>query len=218
MSNKIFLRSCGEMIYMKRFIALLLTFLLVLCVSGCSCKHEFEEATCTLPKMCKHCKATEEEALGHKWKNATLASPKTCKVCEATEGTNLFYQCRSWNEVFQLSFEDEFDFPIPENDQYKLSFPKAASLKDFMIDTLTTCMLIGVHCNMCKASSVSFVLENECMIICFVPKSASIPHTLLIVLDGASEGTKIQSLYDTYFGTMRMDMKAELENKMEQLK
>ena len=47
------------------------------------------DATCTAPKTCSVCKATEGEALGHTWVNATCTTPKTCSVCGATEGAAL---------------------------------------------------------------------------------------------------------------------------------
>lgn len=199
---------------MKKIIALLLVSILVFGVAGCSCKHEFAEATCTAPKTCKHCGTTEGAALGHKWQEATLAAPKTCEVCEATEGTSLFYQCNSWNEVFQLAFNDEFDFPVSEGDHYQLNFLEVKNLNDFMVDAMVSCMTIGVHCDMCKASTVTLTLENECMILCFVPESASIPHTMLIVMDNATKGDEIQSLYNKYFVTMGMDLDTIIDRRI----
>ena len=51
--------------------------------------HEWVEATCTAPKTCKTCGATEGEALGHDWKDATTEAPKTCTRCGATAGEKL---------------------------------------------------------------------------------------------------------------------------------
>ncbi|MCM1224201.1 MAG: hypothetical protein NC548_58090 [Lachnospiraceae bacterium] len=50
------------------------------------CEHEWAEATCTAPKTCNKCEATEGAALGHTWVDATFSEPKTCSVCGATEG------------------------------------------------------------------------------------------------------------------------------------
>lgn len=52
-------------------------------------EHDFAVATCTSPKTCTVCGATEGEALGHDFAPATCVSPKTCRVksCNATEGT-----------------------------------------------------------------------------------------------------------------------------------
>lgn len=51
------------------------------------CSHSFSDATCTKPKTCTKCGATEGSALGHKFSAATCAAPKTCSVCKVTEGT-----------------------------------------------------------------------------------------------------------------------------------
>lgn len=48
--------------------------------------HTFSPATCTTPKACTECGATEGNANGHMWTDATCSSPKTCSACGATEG------------------------------------------------------------------------------------------------------------------------------------
>ena len=48
--------------------------------------HEWEEATCTLPRTCRTCGATEGYALGHDWLEATYDSPQTCSRCAAKKG------------------------------------------------------------------------------------------------------------------------------------
>ncbi len=51
--------------------------------------HTFNPATCQLPKTCKSCQVTEGEALQHNWNSASCTNPKTCKVCGTTEGEAL---------------------------------------------------------------------------------------------------------------------------------
>ena len=51
--------------------------------------HNWNEATCTAPKTCAACGATEGDALGHSWNDATCIAPKTCGVCGAIEGGSL---------------------------------------------------------------------------------------------------------------------------------
>ena len=48
--------------------------------------HIMKEATCTEPKTCYVCGATEGEPAGHTWKDATCTEPKTCSICSVTEG------------------------------------------------------------------------------------------------------------------------------------
>ncbi len=50
------------------------------------CSHTYADATCTAPKTCTKCGATEGNA-EHSWKNATCTAPKTCTKCSATEGS-----------------------------------------------------------------------------------------------------------------------------------
>ena len=51
------------------------------------CSHVYEDATCTAPKTCKTCGATDGAANGHKWQDATCTAPKTCKTCGVTDGS-----------------------------------------------------------------------------------------------------------------------------------
>lgn len=71
-----------------KLISTIITALIISgCFTGCACKHEkWIDATCTTPKTCEECSATEGEPLGHKWKEATCESPKICEICNATEG------------------------------------------------------------------------------------------------------------------------------------
>ncbi len=64
--------------------------------TACSCNHEWKEATCTEPKTCSLCNATEGEALGHEWKDATCTEPKTCERCGETDGEALGH---SWKDA-----------------------------------------------------------------------------------------------------------------------
>ena len=52
-------------------------------------EHSFADATCTAPKTCTACSATEGEAKGHGFADATCTAPKTCATCGATDGKAL---------------------------------------------------------------------------------------------------------------------------------
>lgn len=72
---------------MRKQILILLTALLcAVLLAGCSCQHEWLDATCTDAKHCTKCDAVESEALGHAWKDADCETPKTCSRCGLTEG------------------------------------------------------------------------------------------------------------------------------------
>lgn len=50
-------------------------------------EHEWQDATCTEPRMCATCDVREGEPMGHDWQDATCAAPKTCARCGKTEGS-----------------------------------------------------------------------------------------------------------------------------------
>lgn len=52
-----------------------------------ACSHSWNTATCTAPKTCAKCGATEGSAAGHSWNAATCTAPKTCTKCSATYGS-----------------------------------------------------------------------------------------------------------------------------------
>jgi len=75
---------------MKKKLAVIALFLvMLLALSGCACKHEWVEATCTVAKTCSKCQEVEGEPLGHTWVDADCVTPKTCSVCALTEGEAL---------------------------------------------------------------------------------------------------------------------------------
>lgn len=74
---------------MKKLIYLLTIVMFLSTLAGCSCEHEWSDATCTEPKICTKCEATEGDPAGHSWTDATCTSPKTCTSCNAIEGESL---------------------------------------------------------------------------------------------------------------------------------
>ena len=73
-------------------VGLLLCALLV----GCGHQHIWLDATCSAPKTCADCGATEGTATDHNWNDATCAAPKTCTECGATEGAALAHTYGEW--------------------------------------------------------------------------------------------------------------------------
>lgn len=67
----------------------LVLFTLCILLTGCGHEHTWIEATCTEPKKCSKCEATEGEPLGHTWVDATCSEAKHCSVCGETEGEPL---------------------------------------------------------------------------------------------------------------------------------
>ena len=58
--------------------------------------HSWKNATCSDPKTCDSCGATEGSALGHDWSDATCSAPKTCGRCGTTEGEALGHKFGKW--------------------------------------------------------------------------------------------------------------------------
>lgn len=64
---------------MKKAISLLLSgVLLCLCLSGCGCRHEWQDASCTEPKTCTQCGKTDGESLGHTVIEWTVTKESSC--------------------------------------------------------------------------------------------------------------------------------------------
>lgn len=80
----------------KRWTVLAMAAVLVAALTGCSCDHQWQEATCLEPKTCAECQETEGEALGHQWQDADCEAAKTCSLCGETEGTALGHD---WQEA-----------------------------------------------------------------------------------------------------------------------
>ena len=80
---------------MKRNVFLTVALALFL-LAGCGCQHEWQDASCIVPKTCINCQETEGESIGHNWQDASCMVPKTCIDCQATEGETIDH---SWEEA-----------------------------------------------------------------------------------------------------------------------
>ena len=81
---------------MKGTIMLCMSVMLALVVlTGCGCKHEWTDATCTSPQKCSKCNITNGQPISHNFSIATCQNPKQCTVCGAIEGGVLSHD---WTE------------------------------------------------------------------------------------------------------------------------
>ena len=62
---------------------------------GSPADHRWKDATCTEPKKCSSCGETEGSANGHSWIDATCSEPKKCSVCGETEGSASGHKLKS---------------------------------------------------------------------------------------------------------------------------
>ena len=76
---------------MKKLFAYSVLLCIVFSLFGCSttCQHNWSPATCTAPRTCSICGATEGVAVGHTWLDATCTTAKTCSICGTTQGNAL---------------------------------------------------------------------------------------------------------------------------------
>ena len=80
---------------MKRKLLLLtLIAVAILVFAGCSCRHEWMDATCTEAKSCRLCGQRKGSAPGHSWSDPVCGTAKTCTVCGQTEGAPLEHDWR----------------------------------------------------------------------------------------------------------------------------
>lgn len=81
-------------VWNKRLLALLAMFLFVTILTGCSCKHEWQESTCLAPRTCIRCGETEGKLRAHQWGSTDCGAPQPCVVCGTMEGMELTHQWR----------------------------------------------------------------------------------------------------------------------------
>lgn len=74
---------------MKRFAGISCVLGIMILMSACGHEHVWQEATCTEPRTCTECGATEGEPLGHTWQEATCVTRKLCTRCGETVGKPL---------------------------------------------------------------------------------------------------------------------------------
>ena len=84
---------------MRRAVIIMLLLSLTIVLCGCGHEHTWKDATCTEPRTCSECGATEGEALGHEWKDATCTKPKSCSRCGETQGSALGHVEGKWKTV-----------------------------------------------------------------------------------------------------------------------
>lgn len=80
----------------KKMILLTVALMCVLMLSGCKCKHVWQDANCETPQVCSKCGETSGAALGHSWEAATCTAPETCATCGKIRGLALGH---TWTEA-----------------------------------------------------------------------------------------------------------------------
>lgn len=208
---------------MKRIISAVL--LLVLCctlLTGCFCKHEWQDATCTTPTTCALCDKTEGEALGHMagdfvdgevdFEAKTVRSYQNCKIC----GESLHSEI---NDLTSFVSGDSF---VYTPNQFNRAMDNRFSNYTFEIDTLDSGALISMIYNASGSAigAIMYVTEDsesitmadldsaicEGMICYWYTQDAAVVVELMkgilcgcdiTITDASSDGT-LSTIIDTY--------------------
>lgn len=131
------------------FLLLLLTASSLVLMTSCgTCKHEWLPGTCTEASRCTICGEVKGNPLGHAWKDATYTEQQTCERCGLQEGSPLaspYANCGSWEEVFEIIFQDAFTIPftMPYREAIALQFDSVADMKEFMAQAETAVEVIA---------------------------------------------------------------------------
>ena len=78
----------------KKITVIFISFLLALALSGCSCKHDWQDGTCQSPRICVLCGKTEGKVRAHKYVNTACHEPQGCVYCGTLEGIEYSHQWR----------------------------------------------------------------------------------------------------------------------------
>lgn len=112
------------------FITLLIFVAIVCCFAACAntndCQHDWKSATCTKPKTCKLCQATEGSPIGHNWVEANCTTPKMCSVCTLLEGSALGHDYNADNTCTRCGF-------TPPTQEYPFTFKLSTDRSSYVL-------------------------------------------------------------------------------------
>ena len=121
----------------RKVVTVLLCGVLLVLFSACGSKHEhtWKDASCTEPKTCTECGATEGEASEHMWVDATCEVPRTCSKCGETEGSPIEH---SWTDATCIEPETCSICGDTKGE------PLGHDLSSATFDTPATCKVCGI--------------------------------------------------------------------------
>lgn len=142
----------------KRCVLFASLLVLLAVLTGCRCKHDWSDATCTEAGRCRFCGAHRGDALGHSFQEATCQQAKTCTACGLKEGEALSHE---WKEA--TCAKGEFCLRCGETK----SEPLAHSWVEATCDKPR-------HCSVCGAVDGRAVGHSWLDATCTTPKTCSI--------------------------------------------
>ena len=73
----------------SRIVLVMLLLVVTVFAVSCGCEHDWQEASCSTPKLCTLCGEIEGTIAGHTWTDATCTAPRACTVCGVADGATL---------------------------------------------------------------------------------------------------------------------------------
>ena len=88
--------------------------------------HNWQEATCTTPRICANCGLTSGIAVGHLWAPGTCTTPKTCVICGETSGTAGHVYAHAYDyQCDACGAERNVDMTRPMVDMFRMYDPNS---------------------------------------------------------------------------------------------
>lgn len=121
---------------MKKILYFTILMMLICTLSGCSCNHEWTEATCTEPKTCSKCGETKGEALGH-----DENSQEYSKIDNVNATITYETKCSRCNEILDSREEDIKSFI--KNNSFNLTPNEFSERIDDQLDGMSDNTLVA---------------------------------------------------------------------------
>ena len=183
--------------------------------------HNYADATCTAPKTCKSCGATEGKALGHTWVIETGAAQKHCSVCgtvapnDSAEHQHTWQDatcdlpktCVSCGQATGKALDHEWEFAICE------SLQRCSRCQGFGGSYVSHQWNSGSQCTVCYARQCEkydhYFFYGRCYFCsAFDEETTDLAEQVIdqIVRPGMSEYEKVKAIHDYIINTTRYDV------------
>ena len=137
-------------------------------ISGDPHGHSWNQADCLTPRTCVLCDATEGDALGHDWLEATKEAPKICSRCSLTEGDSLPPSLiGSYYRIFNDAAIADHSHETSTNSIY-IIFTEA----HYLSDALNSLSITDIYGNAHDPSLYRVEIENKTLRVFFLDGTA----------------------------------------------
>lgn len=169
---------------MRKLISiLLLAVMMVSLLTGCCLSHNWQEATCTTPKVCEKCGKAEGDALGHNWKDVNFFGRKECINCgEMDIAASLPTLASEFNATYNSDTNELVIETGPIGNEYK-SYREFVldNAYDSLSDTFSNITMIGTALGLTWDQTESLTKVTESYGIKTMTVSYSVANQTLFV-------------------------------------